>query len=241
MTGTDQKAKCKLRVVSDEIGWNDYPRIAPGEYSAYCKWAKRYRDPGFRRWTCLLRWDVLAADLLRVLARVPQWFPLGNGDKPHASRRGIYLPAWIRANGGPPARADRLSPRVFVGHLARVEIADTDSPAPYSVVRRIVEWETGPAGHSVNKSHSQGRPPSSAIETGTRAAYMSDFQASARAGVEGELTPTDTHRAGVPIIGSPVKGPISGGISTETQRIEYPPSQFIEHRINCLERGVTKP
>jgi hypothetical protein len=196
-------------LVSDDIGWNDYPRIPSGDYRAYCKWGKRYRDPGFRRWTCLLRWEVLTVDLLRVIATVPQWFPLGNGDKPHASRRGIYLPEWIRANGGPPPRKDRLSPRVFVGRFARVEVGDTDGPAPYSVVRRIIEWETGPAGHSVNKSHSQGRPHSSVAETGSFRERVSDFQASALAGVEGELTPTNTHRAGVPVIGSPVKGPPS--------------------------------
>ncbi len=35
---------------SDAIEWKDYPRIPPGEYRAYCKWGKQYRDPGFRRW-----------------------------------------------------------------------------------------------------------------------------------------------------------------------------------------------
>jgi hypothetical protein len=148
----------KSRTNSDLIGWNEYTRIAPGEYRAYCKWGKHYRDPGFRRWTCLLRWDVLSDDLLKVIACVPQWFSLGSREKPHASRRGSYLPEWIRAYGGPPARRDRLSPGVFVQRMARVEIGDTEGPAPYSVVRRIIEWETGPPGYSVSKSHSQGRP-----------------------------------------------------------------------------------
>ena len=108
---------------------------------------------------CLLRWDVLSDDLLTVIATVPCWFPLGNREKPHASRRGIFLKEWVRANGGPPARGDRLSPRVFVRRMARVEVGDTDplkSPVPYSVVRKIVQWETGLVlGTSVNKSHSQ--------------------------------------------------------------------------------------
>jgi hypothetical protein len=147
----------KRRADADGIEWKDYPRIAPGEYRACCKWGKQYRDPGFRRWICLLRWNVLTEDLLRVIACVPLWFPLGAGDKPRASRRGKYLPEWIRANGGPPARGDRLSPGVFVHRLARVEIGDTEGPVPYSVVRRIIEWETGSPGHSVSKSHSQGR------------------------------------------------------------------------------------
>ncbi len=146
----------KRRTDSDVIEWKEYPRIAPGEYRAYCKWGKLYRDPGFHGWRCLLRWDVLTDDLLRLVACVPLWWALGDGDKPHASRRGKYLPEWIRANSGPPTRGDRLSPRVFVHRYARVEIGDTEGPAPYSVVRKIIEWETGLLGHSVSKSHSQG-------------------------------------------------------------------------------------
>ena len=138
----------KGRTDSDAIEWKDYPRIVPGEYCAYCRWGKQYRDPGFRRWLCLLRWDVLSADLARVIARVPQWFPLGSRDKPQASRRGKYLPEWVRANGGPPVRRDRLSPGVFVHRMARVELGDTEGPAPYSVVRKIIAWETGISGHS---------------------------------------------------------------------------------------------
>src|ERR1019366_4314046 len=85
-----------------EIEWREYPRIEPGTYAAYCKWAKRYRDPAFRRWTCLLRWDVLTDDLLTVIASVPMWLSLGSREGPWASRRGNYLKEWVRANGGPP-------------------------------------------------------------------------------------------------------------------------------------------
>ena len=63
----------------DEIEWRAYARIPPGEYFANCYWAKRYRDPGMKRWTCLLRWDVLSGDLLNTIARcVPLWFALGD-------------------------------------------------------------------------------------------------------------------------------------------------------------------
>jgi hypothetical protein len=31
----------KRRADSDSIDWNDYPRIVPGEYRAYCKWGKQ--------------------------------------------------------------------------------------------------------------------------------------------------------------------------------------------------------
>ena len=108
-----------------EIEWREYPRIEPGTYPAYCKWAKRYRDPAFRRWTCLQRWDVLKDDLLTVIATIPCWLPLGTREKPWASRRGKYLREWVRANGGPPEKRDPLSPRVFVRRMARVEVADT--------------------------------------------------------------------------------------------------------------------
>jgi hypothetical protein len=146
--GLNKRKKLPYEYKSDSeaIEWKDYPRIAPGEYQAYCKSSKRYPDRGFHRWVCMLRWDVLTDDLLRVIACVPLWLPLGTGDKPHASRRGKYLPEWIRANGGPPVRGDRLSPRVFVQRLARVEIGDTEGPAPYSVVRKVIEWETGSLG-----------------------------------------------------------------------------------------------
>lgn len=149
----------KALAESDPIKWEDYARIPAGQYRAYCKYGKHYRDPGFKRWTCLLRWDVLTDDLLCNLACVPMWFPLGDGKKPRASRRGTYFPEWIRANGAPPVRKDRLPPGVFVHRMARVKIGDTKGPAPYSVVKQIIEWETGAQGHSVNKSHSQGVPP----------------------------------------------------------------------------------
>jgi hypothetical protein len=93
MNSNDQQGSaCKRRADSDRIEWKDYPRIAPGEYRAFCYWGKRYRDPGLHRWTCLLRWNVLSDDLQRTLAYcVPLWWSLGEGPKPHASRRGsIY-------------------------------------------------------------------------------------------------------------------------------------------------------
>jgi hypothetical protein len=157
----ETKGPALKRRAEPEIEWQDYPLVESREYPAYCRCAKRYRDPAFKRWTCLLRWDVLTDDLLTVIASVPYWLSLGSKEKPWASRRGNYLKEWVRANGGPPIRGDRLSPRVFTQRIARVEVGETNpekSPAPYSVVRRIVSWETGAvSGHSVIKSHSQGR------------------------------------------------------------------------------------
>lgn len=220
----------KRRADSDAIEWKEYPRILPGEYRAYCKWGKQYRDPGFRRWLCLLRWDALTADLGRVISCVPQWFPLGAGDKAHASRRGKYLPEWIRAHGGPPARGDRLSPRVFVHRLARVEIGDTEGPAPYSVVRRIIEWETGFQGHSVSKSHSQDRPGITSENTAACREPLADFEASAQAGVEGEHTPAHTQGAGEPKSADPPKARETKGAGQE---------QFAPYRERFEEAAVS--
>jgi hypothetical protein len=141
------------------IEWKAYPRIRPGEYRAYCSSAARYWDPGMRRWTCLLRWDVFENDVFHPIAQsVPLWLSLGDGEKPRASRRGKYLKEWARAYGAAPEPKNRLSPRVFTRRIARVEIGDTESPAPYSVVKKIIEWETGYQCHVVCKSTNQVRP-----------------------------------------------------------------------------------
>lgn len=146
------------RIGSPEIEWTDYPRIPPGDYFAYCAFARKYFDPMFKRWTCILRFQVLHDNRFDVVARIPIWFSLGSGEKPRASRRSNYLKEWVEANSGPPVRGDRLSPQVFVHRIARVEVGDTTKgPVPYSVVRKILCWETGKSGHSVSKSHSQGR------------------------------------------------------------------------------------
>jgi hypothetical protein len=91
------------------IEWTDYLRIPPGEYSAYSAWARKYYDRAFKRWTCLLRFDVLRDNRIDVIARIPMWLSLGKGEKPRASRRRNYLKEWAEANCGPPARGDRLT------------------------------------------------------------------------------------------------------------------------------------
>lgn len=139
--------------VEPGVSWPDYPRIRSGEYPAYCKRAHWYWDPGFNRWTCIFVFDVFAESLQNLLGIIPMWMNGGNGAKPHAGARSRYLLEWVRANGGPPPRQDRLSPRVFAKRMARVQVSDSKGPVPYSVVRQILEWSTGQA---VNHSHSQG-------------------------------------------------------------------------------------
>ena len=123
--------------------WREYPRIAPGVYRAYSAVAKFHFDESFGRWVCFIRWDVFT-DGGRIV-RIPLWYNLSKGKKPKAARRSKYFKEWVKANGGPPARGERLSPAVFRHRMALVEIDDTDikkSPVPYSVVRKILEWET---------------------------------------------------------------------------------------------------
>jgi hypothetical protein len=155
MTRTPQRQLGTVRVLQSEpaIQWGDYDRISPGIYPAYCRWARHYHDPGLRRWTCLLRFDVLSEDSMRVVARVPLWMNLGEHERPHAGRRSRYFREWIRANGRPPARRDRLSPTVFVRRMARVEIADTKGEVPYSKVLKILAWETGQTAVTQSASH----------------------------------------------------------------------------------------
>ena len=181
------------------IEWRDYPLIESREYPAYCRCAKQYRDPAFSRWTCLLLWDVLTDDLLTVIASVPCWLCLGERDKPRASRRGKYLKEWVRANGGPPNRGDRLSPRIFARRMARVKVGETDqkkSPVPYSVVTKIISWETGSLSHQVTQSRKAGDKP----EQSKQLSEANGKTISARAGVEGCTTPSHTQGAGVPIL-----------------------------------------
>jgi hypothetical protein len=143
------------RRVEPEISWDYTPRLEPGEYRAYCRSAKVYRDGQFKRWVCAVQFDVLGSALSEVLGRLTWFLNLGNGDKPHVTRRRNYWGAWILANGGPPKRKDRLSPGVFTKRYARVVVGDTQKTFrqdaitgddAYSVIRDVVEWETGGNG-----------------------------------------------------------------------------------------------
>jgi hypothetical protein len=100
---------------------------------------------------CAVQFDVLDGNLNK-LARLTWFLNLGSGDKPQATRRSNYWAAWVKANGGPPKRQDRLSKHVFVRRYAVVVVADTTRDSrqelgsgehAYSVIRDVVRWETG--------------------------------------------------------------------------------------------------
>lgn len=58
------------RQVEPEITWQHVPRLEPGEYKAYCRAAKIYRDGAFKRWVCAIHFDVLD-DRLKVMGGSP--------------------------------------------------------------------------------------------------------------------------------------------------------------------------
>jgi hypothetical protein len=135
-----------------EIGWRFAERIEPGEYPAYCRSAAVYYDRQFKRWVCAVQFEVLDSSLMNVAARVTWYLNLGSREKAHIGRRSKYWAAWVKANGGPPKRGDRVSPRVFQARHALVTVEDTSknhrqeviaAEQSYSVIRDVVEWQTG--------------------------------------------------------------------------------------------------
>ena len=140
-----------LKIVSKldvAIQWNEYQRIEPGTYSAYCtKVSKPYWCRVYKRWQVVIAFDIFSANM-QPLAKLVKFLSLGSKrEGPRAHRTSKFFAEWIKANGGPPTRNDRLSPSVFARRMATVMVADTDpklSPAPYSVVREILSWESAP-------------------------------------------------------------------------------------------------
>lgn len=152
MTVVSKPMQMTKRPSEPEITWTHAPRIEPGEYPAFSRSARVYRDGHFKRWVCAVQFDVLMNDLSAARTRLTWFLNMGDRERPHAGRRGNYWQAWLRANDGPPRRRDRLSPRVFQARYARVAVADTTrdfkqavvtQDAAYSVVREVVRWESG--------------------------------------------------------------------------------------------------
>lgn len=135
------------------VTWKSYDHIAAGTYPAFCQSARIQRDPVFKRWGCTVVFDVLSDSLLDRIAQLYWFLNLGDGEKPHAGRRGKFWSAWVLANGHPPKRVDRLSARVFVRRHATVVVVDVMknhegialSEPSYSKIQRVISWDTGAA------------------------------------------------------------------------------------------------
>jgi hypothetical protein len=158
--------------------------IPSGQYLAFCREAEMYFDGGFKRWTCLLDFDILT-ERFEPIAKLPLWFNLGKGRKPQVTRRSNFLAAWIKANGAPPSRIDRLSPKVFLRRMCRVTVGDSNGKMPRSVVREIVAWETGSQASTLagaEGSTQQTTQPADAVFEG-----WEKEMASAKASDRGEI------------------------------------------------------
>ena len=89
---TNSVASEQPEIVCDD----NRPRIAPGEYRAYCRAAKSYFDKALGRWVVMLSFDVLADHLFDAIAkRVPLFFNLGKGERPKSGRRSNFHYAWV--------------------------------------------------------------------------------------------------------------------------------------------------
>ena len=154
-----QRRLCRRKVhrlrKEPEIEWTHTPRLPPGDYQAISRSARTYFDQQFQRWVCAVQFDIVRDSVsMEKIARLTWFLNLGSEAKARAGRRTKYWAAWIRANGGPPQRGDRLSPKVFSGRVAIVRVEDTakthdrgtlDSECAYSVIRDVIEWQTGGA------------------------------------------------------------------------------------------------
>jgi hypothetical protein len=148
-----ERSKGRTRKREAEIEWTYAPRIPPGEYQAISRKASQYFDKQFQRWVCAVQFDIVSDSLsMEAIAQLTWFMNLGRHPNPRAGRRSRYWVEWIRANGGPPKRGDRLSPRVFQGRAAIVRVEYTkkthdrgpvESELAYSVVRDVIEWQTG--------------------------------------------------------------------------------------------------
>lgn len=92
-----------------EIFWTFTPSIKTGEYPAYCRTAKVYRDGQFKRWVCAVQFDVLDSSLIHVLARLTWYLNLGSRDKPTPAGAGTLLVGQFRCTPSSPESATMLS------------------------------------------------------------------------------------------------------------------------------------
>jgi hypothetical protein len=100
------------RASDPEITWTYSPSLAPGEYPAFCRHAKIYRDRQFKRWVCAVQFDVLESGLVKVLAQLTWYLNMGDGES-HTSlgEKSTGRPGfWLMANS---QDAQIAYPRVF--------------------------------------------------------------------------------------------------------------------------------
>jgi hypothetical protein len=140
LSSSSTTGRAKLQRL-DAVEVREWPRIEPGTYRARCRDAWIEFSHQYGRWCCFLLWEVLADDGVSVLARVPQWLRLGEGEKPHPSPSGKFWAVWVAANGAEPKRGDRMAAKVFRDRVAKVEVGDSARTArEYSKVTSVLAF-----------------------------------------------------------------------------------------------------
>ena len=156
-----QKMKDGLGIGEAEAG-GQYSRIPPGEYEGIC--FKTKKGPGYGDLPRLYLFfriqggEYHGTELFMVCT---------HGSRKFSPRTKYYL-QWSLANGGPPVKGQRLSPKAFLNKLYLIQVRDTKRKhkggrvmadfMQYSVVDTIIEPLTGIPDRSTTPSHKT--PPS---------------------------------------------------------------------------------
>jgi hypothetical protein len=140
----------RIDIVGEELP----PLLEPGIYQA--TGGKARVATLFRTLKLCVAWCVLMPDLLHGHQRVTltRYYNIkrGPGRRWRAGASSHYIREWTLVTGRRPSRGDPLSPAVFRGVLAEIEVRTVTSdsrqhdlavPARYSVVARIIKILAG--------------------------------------------------------------------------------------------------
>lgn len=145
---------------------DEYPHYRPGRYEVRVIKAVNVWHPMLRAWKCIIKAQLLAADLGFVWG-----FLHGGNDKkaPKTGRHSKYFRVWTMANGAMPRKRQALSAKALEGKNFIVEIGDTvhnfkqqlhPREAVYSVIREFVEctWRPPVTSASTPQNHVSTQP-----------------------------------------------------------------------------------
>ncbi|MCP4570633.1 MAG: hypothetical protein GY841_23860 [FCB group bacterium] len=125
-----------------------WPQIKPGDYEAVCYKTETGKSWGNRR-SLFLKFRIYGGEYDGTELFMVCPYPKGQ----KLSRRTKYYHQWMFANGGPPARGQRLARKVFLHRMYKVLVVDTQRKrdngtllpdfAQYSIISTILEVMTG--------------------------------------------------------------------------------------------------
>ena len=136
--------------IEEPIAEEFLPRIEPGEYDAVCLKTEIGRSWGGRR-DIYLRFRIYDSEYEGTELFMKCSYPKTKDKK--MSYRHKYYQQWMLANGGPPAKKQRMSPKMFLNRMFKIKVVDTKrthndgTPLPsfaqYSVISTIIEVVAG--------------------------------------------------------------------------------------------------